>query len=50
MPCWSGNLKVVAKVVLLGEWAMGVRGRRWKGDSMLNSSWRASVAGSLKGR
>jgi hypothetical protein len=27
----------------------GLRGRRWKGESILNSSWRTSEVGGVKG-
>lgn len=47
MPCWSGVVKEVVKVVLFGVDEVGCKGRRWKGESMVNSSWRASVAGGV---
>jgi hypothetical protein len=35
--------------VLFGVLEMGVRGRRWKGESIVNSSWMVSVDGGTKG-
>lgn len=40
----------MAKTVALGVCEIARRGRRWKGESMVNSSWRESVGGSLRGR
>ena len=36
-------------MVLFGVVAVGLSVRRWKGESMVNSSWRASFPGSSKG-
>lgn len=49
MPCWSGSVKVVEKRVEFGVVWVGMRGRRWKGESMVNSSWRLSWAGRVRG-
>lgn len=49
MPCWSGVMNVVAKVVLLSEVDVAGRRRRWNGDSILNSSCTASAGGGLYG-
>ena len=45
MPCWSGHVNVALYIVLFGVEDTGTRLRRWKGESMVNSSWRASPTG-----
>ena len=49
MPCWSGVVNVVVKIVVFEVVVEGERGSRWKGESMLNSSWRVSLVGTVKG-
>lgn len=49
MPCWSGSLKVVVYVVEFVLLEYGSRVRRWKGESMENSSWKSSSAVGEKG-
>ncbi len=49
MPCWSGSVNEVLKMVLLAVWVRGRRESRWKGESMVNSSWRTSVGGRFRG-
>jgi len=36
-------------MVEVGVVVEGVRAKRWKGESMLNSSWRESPVGGVKG-
>ena len=43
MPCWSGTRNDALNRVLFVVVEMGWRFRRWKGESMVNSSWRASL-------
>lgn len=49
MPCWSGRTNVVVKMVVLAVVVRGCRLMRWKGESMVNSSWRLSFGGGWKG-
>jgi len=49
MPCWSGVLKETPKMVAFAVCEIGVRLRRWKGESMLNSSCTESPDAGMKG-
>lgn len=49
MPCWSGRVKVELKMVPLGVVETGLRLRRWKGESIVNSSWRESEGEMVRG-
>ncbi len=53
IPWWRGRVKVRVKRVEVtgffvdGEGDWGERVRRWKGESMVTSSWIASVEGGM---
>ena len=49
IPCWSGILNEVVQIVDVGVVEERVSGRRWKGDSMENSSWTLSPSAGWKG-
>ena len=49
IPCWSGIVKDVVKMVEFAVEIDGANGRRWKGESIENSSWTSSLDSGVNG-